>query len=64
MNSVMWDDIPVALASPVLLDLLGLLVRVAVLGEEARQVLLGGSGAVGEAGVVLLVELVRAGHCR
>jgi hypothetical protein len=34
-----------------------------MLGEEAREVLLGSSGAIGKAGVVLVVELVRASHC-
>lgn len=56
--------IPVALSAAVLLGLLGVLSDEAVLGEVARQMLRGSCGAVGETGVVLVVELVRASHCR
>jgi hypothetical protein len=55
--------IPVALSTAVLLGLLGVLAGVAALGEVARQVLGWSCGAVGETGVVLVVELVRASHC-
>lgn len=35
----------------------------AVLSEEAWEVLFGGGGAVGDADVVAVVLLVRTGHC-
>lgn len=54
--------LPVALARAVLFDLLGVGVEGAVLGEVARQMLLVGSSTVGQAGVVAVVELVRASH--
>lgn len=54
---------PIALAAAVLLDLLGIDVGVAVLGEEAREVLDGDGGALSDALVVTVVGLVRAGHC-
>lgn len=40
-----WDDIPVGLATTRLLDLLGILTNMTVLGEVARQVLLRSSSA-------------------
>ena len=53
---------PVALAAAVLLDLLGIDVDVAVLGEELGQMLDGQGGALGNALVVTVVGLVGASH--
>lgn len=53
---------PVAFSSTALLDLLGVLANMTVLREIARQMLLRSSRAIGQAGVVLVVELVRASH--
>ena len=55
--------IPVTLSAAVLLCLLGIGIGEAVLGKELGHVVLRQGGAVGDAGVVLVVELVRAGHC-
>lgn len=55
--------IPITLSAAVLLGLLGVLSGKAALGKVARQVLGGRCGTVGEAGMVLVVELVRASHC-
>ena len=56
--------IPIAPATPVLLDLLGVGVRVAALGKEAREVLRGSGGAVSETLVITVVGLVGASHCK
>jgi hypothetical protein len=56
--------LPVASAAAVLLDLSWILIDVAMLGEEARQVLVSNSGTIGKARVVLVVILVRTSHCR
>lgn len=66
-TEVLVDDLltsiaPVTSAAAVLLDLLGVDTLVSMLGEIARQVLLGRSSAVGQAGVVTVVVLVRASH--
>jgi hypothetical protein len=53
---------PVTLAAAILLDLLGISIYITTLGEEPRQVLGGSSCALGEALVVSVVGLVRAGH--
>ena len=55
-------DKPVALATALLLDLLGVGIDVAGLGKVTREVLLRLGGAVGEAGVVTIVLLVGASH--
>lgn len=59
-----WDvkcgikrDIPVGLATTTLLDLLGILASMTVLGEEAREVLLWGGSTVSQTSVVLVVVL-------
>lgn len=56
-------NLPAALASAVFLGLLGVCIDVPGLGEVARQVLGGEGGAVREAGVITVVELVRFTHC-
>jgi len=53
---------PVALATAVLLGLLGINTIEAVLGKEFGDVLLRKDGALGNAGMVLVVELVRSSH--
>lgn len=53
---------PVAFPTTTLLDLLGILANMTMLREIARQMLLRSSGAIGQAGVVLVVELVRTSH--
>ena len=55
--------VPVALAATVLLDLLGVGIGIAMLGEEARKILCGRGGTVGEALVVAVIGLVGASHC-
>jgi len=55
--------VPVALSAAVLLGLLGVLSGEAALGKVARQMLRCSRRAVGETGMVLVVELVRASHC-
>lgn len=56
------EYLPAALASTVLLGLLGVGVGVAGLGEVAGEMLGGVGGTIGEAGVVTVVELVRLAH--
>lgn len=51
------SDIPVGLATTALLDFLGILASVTVLGEEAREVFLRSGSAVSQTGVVLVVVL-------
>lgn len=53
---------PVAAATSVLLGLLGVNTVEAALGEELGKILMRDGGALGQAGVVLLVELVRSSH--
>lgn len=53
---------PVGLSASILLDLLGILTNVAALVEVSRSVLLSGKSGISKAGVVLVVELVRASH--
>lgn len=53
---------PVATAATILLGLLGVDTFEAVLGEELGKVILGKDSALGQAGVVLLVVLVRSSH--
>jgi len=53
---------PVTLATTVLLDLLGVDIGIAVLGEEARKVVDRRGGAFSDALVVAVVGLVRSGH--
>lgn len=55
-------NLPVALATAVLLDLLGVGVGKAVLGEELGEVLHGEGSALSNALVVAVVGLVGAGH--
>jgi hypothetical protein len=63
-----WQDgtkegsLPATLAGAVLLGLLGVGVGVAGLGEVTGEVFRGEGGAIGEAGVVTVVELVRFAH--
>lgn len=52
-----WNDLPVGFAASILLSLLGVLASVAMLGKETGQMLLRGSSAVSQAGMVLIVEL-------
>jgi hypothetical protein len=54
-------NIPIGLAGTVLLGLLWVGIGEAMLGEELRDML---PGAIGQARVVLVVELVRASHYR
>ncbi|KAI1502611.1 hypothetical protein F5X99DRAFT_378561 [Biscogniauxia marginata] len=49
---------PIGLATAVLLGLLGVDTFEAVFGKELGQIVMGENGALGNAGVVLLVELV------
>lgn len=49
--------IPIGLATTTLLDLLGILASMTVLGEEARKMLLWGGSAISQTGVVLVVVL-------
>lgn len=66
---ISWDEcmsgmgfkrhIPVGLTTTTLLDLLGILASMAVLGEEAREMFLWGGSAVSQTGVVLVVVLKR-----
>lgn len=53
---------PVAFTTTVLLDLLGVNINVATLGEEARQVFCWRDTAIGNALVVTVVVLVRTSH--
>jgi hypothetical protein len=53
---------PIALSSAILLGLLRVFSRMPGFGEVAREMLLRFSGAVGEAGVVAVSELVRSSH--
>jgi len=53
---------PVTLSTAVLLGLLGVFSSMAALGKVARQMLRGSCRAIGETGMVLVVELVRASH--
>lgn len=57
------NDVPVAFTTTVLLDLLGVNINVAALGEEARQVFCWRDTAIGNALVVTVVVLVRTSHC-
>lgn len=57
------DDLPVGLAAAILLCFLGVGVGKAVLAKELGDVLLWHDGAISNAGVVLVVVLVGAGHC-
>lgn len=57
------NDVPIAFAAALLLGVLRVLAGVAGFGEVAREVLLRSGGTVGEALVVAVVGLVRAGHC-
>jgi len=64
---ILVDDLlagiaPVTSATAVLLHLLGVSAHRAVLRKVAREMLLGGSGSIGQTGVVTVVELVRASH--
>lgn len=66
-GEAMVDDLfaeatPVALTTAVLLDLLGVNIGVAVLGEEARLMLNGDGSALGDAFVVAVVGLVGTSH--
>ena len=49
---------PVALARALLLDVLGVGVDVATLGEVAREMLFGAGGAIGEADVITSIGFV------
>lgn len=58
-----WEyHLPIALSTPVLFGLLGILANVAALGEVSRQMLLGGCSAISKTGMVLVVVLVRSSH--
>jgi len=54
--------LPIAFSATILLGLLGVGVGKAILGKELGHVLLWEDGTVGQAGVVLVTELVRASH--
>jgi hypothetical protein len=56
--------LPVAFAATVLLGLLGINTIKAVLGKELGNILLRKNSTLGNAGVVLVVELVRSSHCK
>lgn len=56
-------NIPVSSTATVLLGLLRVSVDVARFGKVAGEMLLSARSAVGEAGVVAVVELVRSSHC-
>jgi hypothetical protein len=60
----MGGDIPVTLATTLLLDASGISIRVTRLGKVAREVVFRESGAVSETSVVAVVALVGASHCR
>lgn len=62
MRKTEWESLPVATAATILLGLLGVDTVEAVLGEELGKVILGKDSALGQAGVVLLVVLVRSSH--
>jgi len=55
-------EAPVALSAAILLGLGGISVGMAGFGEVARKVLLGFGGAIDEAGVVAVSELVGSSH--
>lgn len=55
-------DLPIALAASFFLHFLRVGIGVARLGEVAREMLLDSSRAVGEPGMITVIELVRAGH--
>ena len=54
--------LPIASSTTILLGLLGVGISEAMLPEETGDMLGGDSSAVGEASVVLVVELVGASH--
>lgn len=56
------QDIPIALAGPVLFDLLGVDVKVTGLCEETGKMLSRGGSSVGQALVIAVIGLVRTGH--
>lgn len=56
--------LPIAPAATVLLDLLGVGIGKAALAKEARELILGHGGALGDSLVVTVVGLVGAGHWR
>jgi hypothetical protein len=56
------EVLPIAFSATVLLGFLGVGVGKAVLGKEFGDMLLWEDSAVGQAGVVLVTELVRASH--
>lgn len=59
-----WDNaLPVALAASRLFSSAGVIARVSGFAKVAREVLLWGCGAVGEADVVAISGFVGAGHC-
>ena len=55
-------NLPVATSGTVLLGFLGIRIDRTILCEEAGEMILGVDGAIGKTSVVLVVELVRAGH--
>ena len=55
-------SLPVGPACTFLLGLFGVDSMKAVVGEELRHVLVWESGALGNAGMVLVIELVRSSH--
>jgi len=62
VNYLLANTTPVALAAAVLLDLLGVDVGVATLGEEAWEVVDRDGGALGNALVVTVVGFVGSSH--
>ena len=60
----MRGSVPVTPTTAILLGLLGINALMAALGKVARQMLAGSGSAVGQAGMVTVVELVAASHCR
>lgn len=56
------NDLPVALASTILLGLGGILIGMTRLGEVAGKMLLNFGGAVSEGGMVAVSVLVRTSH--
>lgn len=61
-HNIIAKGSPIASARSVLLNLLGVGVRVTVLGKETREMLRGRGSAIGKTLVVTVVGLVRASH--
>lgn len=62
MQCTSQRSLPIALSTAMLLGAGWIDASMAGLGEVAREVLFGGSGAIGEADVITVVALVSASH--